>query len=36
MQAAKYLVKTHDIKVDSIDSIADSLNHFFDKNGGRI
>lgn len=36
MQAAKYLVKTHDIRVDSIESIADSLNRFFDKNGGRF
>ena len=35
LQVAKYLVKTHGIKVDSIESIAISLNDYFDKFGGK-
>lgn len=34
MQVAKYLVKTHGIKVDSIESISSSVKDYFEKNGG--
>lgn len=34
MQVAKYLVKTHGIKVDSIEAITMSVKDYFEKNGG--